>query len=131
MNYLAILVSVVVTFVTSAVWYIAFSGPYFRLLGLDPEDPAATAMSVWDFVIVLARHLVVALVISYLVKGLGIVGLKEAMGIGLLLWVGFPLVLLVGSVVNDKVPVALAAIHGGDWLVKILIMTAILTLWRR
>ena len=40
--------------------------------------------------------------------------------LGLALWVGFPLVLWVGAVVHERTPLKLAAIHGGDWLIKLL-----------
>ena len=39
--------------------------------------------------------------------------------LGLALWIGFPLVLWVGAIVHEKTPVRLAAIHAGDWLVKL------------
>ena len=130
-NYWAVVVAVLATFVTSAVWYMAFSHQYMELLGINPNDTAATAMPVWQILIVLARHLVVALVIAYLVMRLGVVDWKSALLLGLLLWVGFPVVLLAGSVANDNVPLALAAIHGGDWLVKILLITVIFSVWRK
>jgi hypothetical protein len=38
-------------------------------------------------------------------------------------------VLLIGSVQWEKVPPMLAAIHTGDWLLKLLIITLIVTLW--
>jgi hypothetical protein len=39
--------------------------------------------------------------------------------------------ILLGSVVHEGVPFVLAAIHAGDWLVKILLMTVILGVWRK
>ncbi len=38
-------------------------------------------------------------------------------------WVAFPVVLLVGSVVHEGVPPLRAAIHAGDWLVKLVVIT--------
>jgi hypothetical protein len=35
---------------------------------------------------------------------------------GLVLWTGFPLVLLTRSMMWDKVPTATAVLHAGDWL---------------
>jgi hypothetical protein len=49
---------------------------------------------------------------------------------GLLLWFGFPLILLTGSVLWDNVPLKLAAIHAGDWLVKMLVIPLIVSAWR-
>jgi len=88
-------------------------------------------MPAWQALTLLVRHFVVAFALAYLVARLGIVGWKSALQLGLLLWIGFPAVLLAGSVIHDNVPWMLAAIHAGDWLVKILLMTVILGVWRR
>jgi hypothetical protein len=45
--------------------------------------------------------------------------------LGVTLWAGFPLVLRAGSVMWDKVPPASAALHAGDWLLKLLISATI------
>jgi Protein of unknown function (DUF1761) len=50
--------------------------------------------------------------------------------LGILVWV-FPASILLGSVVHENVPLALAAIHAGDWLAKLLLMSVILGSWRR
>jgi hypothetical protein len=55
---------------------------------------------------------------------------KAAVRLGVWLWIGFPVVLLSGSVMWQNVPWALAAIHAGDWLVKILLITVIAGVWR-
>jgi hypothetical protein len=49
--------------------------------------------------------------------------------LGLVLWIGFPLVLLSGSVFHENVPSRLAALHAGDWLVKLLIIAVIFRMW--
>jgi hypothetical protein len=127
----AIIVAVIVTFMGSAVWYILLSHQYFELRGIDPNDSAATAMPAWQILVLLVRHLVLAIVLAYLIIRLGIVGWKSALQLGFLLWIGFPVVLLAGAVANDNVPLALAAIHAGDWLVKLLVMAVILGVWQR
>ena len=47
------------------------------------------------------------------------------------LWAAFPVVLLTGSVVHEKVPWQQAAIHGGDWLVKLLLVAGVVGGGRR
>ena len=42
-----------------------------------------------------------------------------------------PRMLLMGAVLHEKMPWTLYAIHAGDALVKTLLMTAILGVWRR
>lgn len=130
-NYWAVLVVILVTFVASAIWYAAFSHQYFELRGINPNDTAATAMAPWQFIVLIIRHLVVTLVMAYLLVRLGIRTLKGGLGLGLLLWIGFPLVLLAGSAASDKVPLELVAIHGGDWLIKLLLIGAILAVWHK
>ena len=46
----------------------------------------------------------------------------------LVLWIGFPLVLWVGAVIHENTPVKLAAIHGGDWLLKLLLIGTIVAI---
>lgn len=130
-NYWAVLTAILVTFILSAVWYAVFSHQYFELRGIDPNDKTATAMSAWQVLIVLGRHLVVTLVIAYFFIRMNVYSLGRGLATGFLFWLAFPAVLLVGSVASDKVPLALAAIHGGDWLLKLLVISAILACWRR
>ena len=42
--------------------------------------------------------------------------------LGLVLWIGFPLVLWTGAILHERTPLKLAAIHAGDWLVKLLVV---------
>ena len=98
-----------------------------RLLGT--QGGASERPPAWMIIVELLRSSVVAYVLAVLFGLVG-VGLIGAVGLGLLLWIGFPVVLLVGSVVWDKVPWKLAAIHSGDWFVKLLLLSIIVGLWR-
>jgi hypothetical protein len=62
---------------------------------------------------------------------LEVVEWRGALNLGVWLWIGFPVLLLSGSVMWQNVPWMLAAIHAGDWLVKILLIAVILGVWRR
>ena len=76
------------------------------------------------------KSLVVAAVVAGLVSLLGITEWTGALKLGLALWIAFPVVLLIGSVTEENVPCKLGAIHAGDWLAKLLIISVIVTLWR-
>jgi len=57
--------------------------------------------------------------------------LTEAVRLGLVLRLGFPFVLLIGSSIWEDVPWKLAAVRAGDWLLKTLLMTVMLiSAWR-
>ena len=128
LNYLAILVAAVAVFVVSAVYYIALGS---RLAQLSPAYADTEARPSASLIFVeLARSLVVGAVVAGLVSLIGVTDLVGAIQLALALWIGFPVVLLTGSVFHEKVPPMLAAIHAGDWLLKLLVIAVIVTLWR-
>ena len=132
-NYLAVLVAAVAVFVLGWLWYspLLFFKVWMRLRGLDPDAAMASAkMPVGKLLIELVRCLVLAYVIASLVGWIGVHNWIAAAHVGLVLWIGFPVILLTGSVLWDNVPWKVAAIHAGDWLVKMLVITIIVALWR-
>jgi hypothetical protein len=65
----------------------------------------------------------------FLVLG-GVVGWKGAAQVGVWVWIGFPAMIFLSSIVWKNFPLELAAIHGGDWLQKLLLMAIMLSVWR-
>ncbi len=131
-NYLAVLVAAVAVFVLGWLWYspLLFYKPWMRLRGMDPVAAMAGAkMPGGKLLIELARCLVLAYVIARLVIPLGVGGWLGAAELGLVFWIAFPVVLLTGSVIWENVPWKVAAIHAGDWLVKMLVIPIIVSLW--
>lgn len=126
LDYLAIAVAAVAAFILSGVWYAVFGG---RLSRLHPAYADGGAPSGSIVVVELVRNLVVATVTAGLISRLPVETWPGAIMLGLALWVGFPVVLLSGSVYHEKVPAQLAAIHGGDWLLKLMAIAAIVTVW--
>ena len=132
-NYLAVLVAAVVVFILGWLWYspLLFYKPWMRLRGLDPDAAMAGAkMPGGKLVLELLRCLVLAYVIARLAALLGVSSWMGGVHFGFLLWIGFPLILLTGSVLWDNVPWKVAAIHAGDWLVKLLVIPIIVSVWR-
>lgn len=56
-------------------------------------------------------------------------GVGPALLVAAAAWAAFPVVLLTGSVIWEGVPWQLAAIHAGDWLLKLALMAAVVTAW--
>jgi thiosulfate reductase cytochrome b subunit len=127
LNPVAIAVATVAAFVLSSVWYLAFGARLARLSPAYAEQARSPALNVLAEV---GRSLIVALVTAGLASLTRIQGLDEAVLLGVALWVGFPLVLLTGAVIHEGVTVPLAAIHAGDWLLKLLLIAAVVGLWR-
>ena len=91
--------------------------------------PASPHPSALKALCELLRTFVLAYVIARLVPRLNVTDWKSALGLGLWLWVGFPVILLTGSMLWQNVPWQLAAIHSGDWLIKLLLIPVGLALW--
>ena len=102
-------------------------GAYYAVLGgrLAEVSEAAAAMPPWKLVAELGRCLVLAAVVAGLAAQGGIDGWAGGLVLGLALWAGFPLVLWTGAMLHERVPLALAAIHAVDWLLKLLLVAAV------
>ncbi len=110
------------SFAASSAWYGAFGKQLARLdeAYAGPGLPPAVVAPVE-----LVRSGVVATAVSLLADRLPERGPRQALVLGGGLWTAFPVVLLTGSVVHEKVPWQQAAIHAGDWLVKLLLIAQI------
>ena len=131
-NYTAVFVAAIAVFVLGWLWYspFLFYKPWMRARGIDPVAAMAGAkMPGGKLVIELLRCIVLAYVIARFAALLGISSWMGAVHFGFLLWIGFPVILLIGSVLWDNTPVKVAAIHSGDWLVKMLVIPIIVSVW--
>jgi hypothetical protein len=132
-NYLAILVAAMVVFVLGWLWYspLLFYKPWMRARGMDPAVAMAGAkMPAGKLVVELVRCILLAYIIARFVALLGVSNWMVAVHFGFFLWIGFPVILLTGSVLWENIPVKVAAIHAGDWLVKMLVIPIIVSVWQ-
>ena len=125
---LAVVVAAVAVFVVSSVWYVVFAKSRSALLGTpaaaeEKPSPAKVLME-------LGRSALVAAVIAGLASELELTSVGPVLVLGLALFAGFPFVLLTGSVIWDGVKPQLAAIHAGDWLLKLLVISLVVGLFR-
>ncbi len=127
-NLWAVLVAAVAAFVLSTAWYIGFAKQRAELSAAamaEMRKPPPIKMA-----LEIARNIVLAYVLAYFVGRLGVTSWPAAIQVGILAWIGFPVILLAGSVMWENVPWKLAAIQAGDWLLKLLLMIIILVRWR-
>jgi hypothetical protein len=121
-NYLAVIVA---AFVVSAVWYVGVGNELAKLSAAyaDTQSPPA-----WKMLAEFVRSLIVAYMLARFAMLLGTNNWKGALRLGAWIWI-FPAVILAGSVLHENVPWRLAAIHAGDWLIKLLVMSVIIGVW--
>ncbi len=133
MNYLAVIVAATAAFVVGPVWYspLLFGDEWMTLRGMDSAAMAELTPPLRVLIAEFVRVFVVAYVLARFVVLIGVVDGKGAVQLGLWVWLGFQAILLVGSVLHENYPWELFAIHAGDALVKTLLMTVILGVWRQ
>jgi hypothetical protein len=130
-NFVAVVVAAVAVLMLSTVYYIAFTKQLAQLSPAYAEAAASNARPpAWQLAVELIRNLVVAFVVAKLAQLLEVTDWTGAVQLGVSLWIGFPVVLWVGAMMWEKVPSKLAAIHAGDWLLKILVIAVIVSVWR-
>lgn len=114
-------------FLLSSVYYALFAS---LSNGAGTTAPAGDRPPPWKLCVEVVRNLVLAGVLAGLGVRCGIEGWSAGLLLGLVLWVGFPLVLWSGAVIWEGTPLRSAAVHLGDWLVKLATVTAIVCGWR-
>src|SRR5262245_5648183 len=131
-NYWAVLVAAIAAFVVGALWYspLLFGEKYMAMRGMSPGAMADKAMPVGKVIGEFVRGLIIAYVLARFVVLLGVTDWMGAVQLGVWVWIGFQAMLLVGAVIHEDMPWQLYAIHAGDALVKTLLMSVIVGLWR-
>jgi len=128
-NYWAVVVAALAAFVMSSLYYSPLLlGNVWR--AVDPGPAARAAPSIGKVVAEIARMLVITYVLARLIALLGNGNWKSAVGLAVWLWSGFSAMMWVGAIMWEKTPWQIAAIHSGDWLLKTLLIAAIIGLWR-
>jgi hypothetical protein len=126
-NAVAVRVATIATFVLGGAYYSVFGE---QLAQVSEAAAAGEPPSPWDVAVEVLRSLILAAVVAGLAAEGEIDEWTGGLLLGLALWVGFPFVLWVGAVIHEKTPGKLAVIHAGDWLVKLLVVAVIVSVWQ-
>ncbi len=84
----------------------------------------------WKMVVEVLRTFVLTSVLAYVIWRTGAKGWLDSAWIGIVLWIGLSAVQWAGSILWEKVPLKMALIHGGDWLMKLVLISVIIGVWR-
>jgi hypothetical protein len=124
---LAVAVGTVAAFILGGAYYAVFGT---QLAQVSAAAAAGEQPPPWMLVIEALRCLVLVTVVAGLASQGDIDEWTGGLALGLALWIGFPLVLWTGAMLHEKVPFKLAALHGGDWLAKLLVVGVIVSVWQ-
>ena len=100
---------------------------YYALL-TKPSD-GAEQPAPWKLGIEVLRCLILATVVAGLAAQGEIDDWSGGLALGLALWIGFPLVLWTGAIIWENTPWRQAALHGGDWLAKLVVVGVLVSVW--
>jgi hypothetical protein len=120
---LAVLIATVAAFVAGGLYYAALGEQLAQVS--EAAADAGAEMRPWKLAVELLRCGVLALVVAGLASQGDIDEWSGGLLLGLAIWIGFPLVLWTGALIHENTPGKLAAIHAGDWLVKLLLIAVI------
>jgi hypothetical protein len=125
-NILAIAVASVLALVMSAVYYTQLME---QLATVTRTAVPGQRPKPWQMASDLLRSVVLVTVVAGLASELGTDGWVDGLQLGLALWVGFPVVLWTGAMIHERRPFKLAAIHSGDWFLKLPVIAIIVSVW--
>ena len=128
-NYLAVLIAAVVSWLAGAVWYMALAKPWLAAIGVTPEEmherrkgPGAFLPFVYAFL----ANVIIAWVLGGLLGHLGQLTLRNGALSGLFCWGGFVFpTMLVNNRFAMRSP-KLLLIDGGYWLVVLVLSGAMI-----
>ncbi len=128
-NYLAVLVAALASYVIAYVWYaVLFAGPWKKLTGIQDMKPAPL-----NVVLVLVGSLVMSYVLYHSIAfGDAYVRMSGASGGlmgGFFSWLGFVAPVTLCTKLYERKPWGLWLLDNGFWLVALLVMGAILGAW--
>ena len=123
---LVVLAAAVAGFSASGVYYTIFQGP---LAAARPDAAVVASPFPWTYAVEFVRTLVTAGVAAAVASVAEIDSWVGGLALSLALWVGFPLMLWVGALLHEGTGLRLAAIHAGDWLIKLALIGTIVGAW--
>lgn len=119
---IGIVIAAVAAFVLSAVYYGAMPAPQ------TPQPLPQRPMGA-QVLVEVSRNVAVAALVAGLLGAADWNGAGAGLLLGTSLWI-LPAVLLAGSVFHEGVPTRRAALHGGDWLIKLVAIGTLVGLFR-
>lgn len=124
---LAVLAATIVAFALSSTYYVVLGD---RLARVSEAAAAAEQPPLWQIAAEVLRTVTIVAVVAGLASQTDTDEWTGGLVLGLALWLGFPLMLWAGAMLHERTPWQLAAIHAGDWLIKLLAVTVIVSIWQ-
>ena len=132
LNYAAVLVAAVASFIFGGIWYSAFSARWLEAVGRTPEsmrDKASIGLYLLAFGAQVVMAWLFAGVLVHLAMGGLPVNLRNGVISAVFLWFGFVMTTMVVNYAFHGARQILTLIDGGHWLGVLLVQGAVLGWW--
>jgi len=126
LNYWTVVVTGVAAFFLSIMWY---SPLFFGKIWEQYRNVPNPNIPQWTMAFAPLREIIASYVVATLIVRLDLKDWKITVQLMLLLWFAFHAVGMAGAVLWDNMQWQLGMVHAGDWLMKMIFMGAVLTLW--
>jgi len=127
-KYVAVIIIGFIAFILSLAWY---SPILFGEIWMKYRTHADPVVPGWTMLFAPLRELIVSYVLALLITRLKLIRWQDAAGLTFLLWLAFQAVGMAGAVMWDHMPWQLGMVHAGDWLMKMIFMSVVLSRWHR
>jgi hypothetical protein len=132
-NYWAVLVCGIVSLIIGSLWYspALFGKVWMKEIGMSKEkmDQAKQKGMAGSYVGMFIGALVMALVLAHLIIWTGAITVGAAIGVGIVIWLGFNVVGALGDTIFGGRSWAYYFINIGFYLLQVVIFAAILGAW--
>jgi hypothetical protein len=130
-NYWAVLVAAIVNYVIGALWYsVLFGNAWKKFTGIAEMKPTAGVMVV-GFIGSLLMSFVLAHAIVFANEFMKTAGIGGGLMCGFFNWIGLVAPVTVGVVIYEKKSWKLWFLNNAYWLISLLAMGAILSVWTK
>ncbi len=132
MNYLAVLVAAIANFLLGGLWYspLLFAKKWMALVGITEEQIKQSGSAGKAYMGTFVSALVMAYVLAHFVSYAEATTLVQGAQTGFWAWLGFVATTSIANHLFEHRPFGLFFINSGFYLVSLLLMGAILAVWR-
>jgi len=132
LNYVAVLVAAIVSFVFGGIWYNVFAKQWLEAVGRS-RSPTQEKGGIGFYLLAFGAQLIMAWMLAglllHLARGGMAIGIKNGIITGLLMWAGFVMTTMVVNYNFHGARQSLTLIDGGHWLGVLVLQGALLGFW--
>jgi uncharacterized protein DUF1761 len=132
LNWVAILVAAIVSFIFEALWYSMFMKQWLAGIGRTMEWLTSSGMSpALQYGVAILCAIIAAAVLSICIQGSGEHSARRGVLVGALVWVGFVATSWATEYIFEVRSLSIYAINAGFWLFDLMLMGAIVGAWKK